>query len=589
MNPVSPEVSLELRQQVTSWIENDICESSKGELLNLLRASNANDLRERMAGPLEFGTAGLRGELGAGQNRMNLAVVVRSAAGIAEYLLKTVPAVQQRGVVIGHDARRMGREFAEAGASVFAAYGITVHLFPHSCPTPLVAYATTKLDAAASIMVTASHNPPQYNGMKVYWGNGAQIIPPHDTGMAAEIAAMPGAKHCKRLELSAARDQGVVKDIEDSLIQQYMSDVATLSLHSANNSGLSIVYTPLHGVGQELALECLRRVGCSSIFVVEEHAKPDGSFPTVLSPNPEDTSALKMAIDLASQKGADIILANDPDADRLAVCALDKANNRYIHLNGNQIGVLIAQYLLEQPQLAHPDSLYITSIVSSPMLKTMAAENAVLFEEVLPGFKWIANKAMSLEKQRNAKFVFGYEEAIGYTVGTLVRDKDGISAAAVFGELAAFYARQGVTVLEKLEQLYRRYGLFTSAQHSITRPGLQGAAEIAHMMNKLRQAPPSEIAGSAVASWTDYSQGIRYHRDGTQSILDLPSSNTVSFDLEDSSRITARPSGTEPKIKFYFDVRESIGDTETFSAASCRAVDALEKLKAGFLTGLQIG
>jgi phosphomannomutase len=587
MNPSSTEIPHELRQQVTSWIDDDVCESSKGELRALLSASNAKELRERMAGPLEFGTAGLRGELGAGQNRMNLAVVIRSTAGIAEYLVKTEPAAPQRGVVIGHDARRMGREFAEAAASVFAAYGIPVYLFPTFCPTPLVAYACTRLNAVSSIMITASHNPPQYNGMKVYWGNGAQIIPPHDAGMAAAIAAMPGAKDCKRLDVRAARERGLVQIIEDSLLQQYLEDVSAASLHSASNSGLSIVYTPLHGVGKDLTLECLRRVGCETIAVVEEQAEPDGSFPTVSSPNPEDTSALTMALELASQKNADIILANDPDADRLAVCALDKVRRCYVHLNGNQVGALIAQYLLEQPHLAGPNCLYITSIVSSPMLKTMAEENAVLYEEVLPGFKWIANKAMSLEKQQNARFVFGYEEAIGYTVGTLVRDKDGVSAAAIFGELASFYARKGVSILEKLQQLYRRYGLFTSAQHSITRPGLQGANEIATMMRRLREEPPTKLAGIPVTTWTDYSQGARYHHDGAQSSIDLPRSDTVSFELENSSRVTARPSGTEPKIKFYFDVRESIGSSEAFDAASSRAATMVENLKADFLSILQ--
>jgi phosphomannomutase len=584
MNPLTNEIPLDLRQQATAWIENDICQQSKDELFQLLRSNNSNEVRERMAGPLEFGTAGLRGELGAGQNRMNLAVVVKSCAGIAEYLLEHASSARERGIVIGHDARRMGREFAEAAASVFTAHGIAVHLFPSSCPTPLVAYATTKLGACASIMVTASHNPPQYNGMKVYWGNGAQIIPPHDTGMAAAIARMPGAKDCKQIPLHLARERELLHDIKNSLIEGYLHEVAALSTHPAANSKLSIVYTPLHGVGKELACESLRRVGCTTTHVVEQQALPDGNFPTVLSPNPEDTSALAMAIELARQKNADIILANDPDADRLAVAVHDKQGNRYVHLNGNQVGVLIAGYLLEQPKLARPESLYISSIVSSPMLKAMAAARGVLFEEVLPGFKWIANKAMELEQQKQAEFVFGYEEAIGYSVGSLVRDKDGISAAAVVGELAAYYAAQGLSLLDKLEDLYRRHGLFLSAQHSVTRPGLQGASEISQIMQRLRSNPPHEIGQKQVVSWTDYSKSVRCNKDGSQTQLALPSSNTISFDLVDGSRITARPSGTEPKIKFYFDVCEHLAPSESMTTAQERASGALEALKTGFLS-----
>jgi phosphomannomutase len=584
MNPITSELPLDLRQQVTAWIENDICDRSKDELTQLLRAANTHELLERMAGPLEFGTAGLRGELGAGQNRMNLAVVVRSTAGIAEYLLQSAPEIVQNGVVLGHDARHMGREFAEAAAEVFTGYGIKTYLFSNSCPTPLVAYAINRLHATAGIMVTASHNPPQYNGMKVYWGNGAQIIPPHDAGMAKAIASMPGAKDCKRLHLTDARKRLLLHDIDDSLFQEYLAEVAALSVHSTHHSDLSIVYTPLHGVGKELALKSLANIGCDKVYVVESQSQPDGSFPTVLSPNPEDTSALSMALDLALEKDADLILANDPDADRLAVAALDRTNKRYVHLNGNQVGVLIAQYLLEQPHLARPNSLYITTIVSSPMLKTMALANNVRFEEVLPGFKWIANKAMDLNKQCGTSFVFGYEEAIGYTIGDLVHDKDGISATAIFGELAAFYALQGVSVLEKLEALYRRYGLFMSDQHSITIPGLQGASEIAQIMQRLREAPPSTLSGTPIVRWTDYSCQTTYNSDGSQTPRDLPSSNTISFELANGSRVTARPSGTEPKIKFYFDVCEHIATTEEFADAQARALEALRGLKSALLS-----
>jgi phosphomannomutase len=302
-----------------------------------------------------------------------------------------------------------------------------------------------------------------------------------------------------------------------------------------------------------------------------------------MSPNPEDINALTKAFELASEKTADLILANDPDADRLAVAAFDKTGKRYVHLNGNQVGVLFAQYFLEQPQFSSPNSLYVSTIVSSPMLKVMAASYNVLFEEVLPGFKWIANKAMELQEQRGASFVFGYEEAIGYTVGEIVRDKDGISAAALFGELAAHYARHGISVLEKLEALYRRYGLFMSDQHSITIPGLEGASEIAQIMQRLRETPPSTLSGVPVVRWTDYSCQTTYDSDRSQTPCNLPSSNTVSFELAGGSRVTARPSGTEPKIKFYFDICEQIATTEEFASAYERALEALQDLKTDFL------
>lgn len=568
---------------VNQWIEGDIREADRDELRLLLRLGNVAELRERMAGPLEFGTAGLRGVLGAGPNRMNLAVVVRSTAGIAEYLLKNEPAVVSRGIVIGYDARRMGKEFAHAAAGVFAAYDIPVHLFPQSCPTPLVAYAITKLNAAAGIMVTASHNPPEYNGMKVYWGNGAQIIPPHDTGMAAAIDQVPQAKDCKRVALTSGEGMRLISYASSDLTDSYLHDVAKLSRNNAAKSDLAIVYTPLHGVGRDLALRALHRSGCSNIQVVQEQAEPDGEFPTVSSPNPEDSAALEQAVRLAHRCGADIIIANDPDADRLAISARDHRSGEFVHLTGNQIGVLFAQYLLENPEFRSNNSLYETTIVSSPMLKEMAARNSVMYEEVLPGFKWIANRAMDLLHERDAQFVFGYEEAIGYSIGLLVRDKDGISAAAIFGELAAFYKAQGLSVIQKLAQMYRTYGFYLSKQHSVSRPGLSGAEEISGMMQTLRASPPLHIGGIDVISFVDYKVSRRTHSQGTATQLSLPPSNVLGFDLADGSRIMARPSGTEPKIKFYFDVRETMHKDEAVSSAEKRAAERLALLQESFL------
>lgn len=564
------------------WADDDIDGETRQSLLDLVERGELVELEDRMAGPLAFGTAGLRGVLGAGPNRMNRAVVARTTAGLAAYLLAEIPEAATRGVVVGYDGRRMSRAFAEQAAQVLAGAGVIAHLFPQLCTTPQVAFATTQLGAAAGVMITASHNPPEYNGYKVYWENGAQIIPPRDAGIAAAIDASLAAKDLPVMELAQARECGVVRDVDDAITQRYLRAIEQLSLHREGRGGMRIVYTPMHGVGLPTATEALRRAGFVDVFPVEEQAEPDGEFPTVRFPNPEEPGAMDLAFAAARRHGADLIIANDPDADRLAIAVPNRRADGYVQLSGNQVGVLLAYYLLVHHPAPPADRLVVTTIVSSPMLGVMAEREGARYLETLTGFKWITNAAMELEGATGSTFLTGYEEALGYTVGTVVRDKDGVSAAAVFAEMAAFLRAQGRTVLDELETMYRKYGLFLSRQVSRWHRGLDGAERIQTIMAGLRARPPERIGGLDVVARRDYQVQTRTTREGTVQALALPKSNVLAFELEGGSRVVARPSGTEPKIKFYFDHREVVKEDETLDEAEARANNRVEQLVAAF-------
>ncbi|OFZ20428.1 MAG: phosphomannomutase [Bdellovibrionales bacterium GWB1_55_8] len=575
-------IDANLKQRVETWISGDVDEHSRGELQAVLNSGDSAELTDRMAGPLEFGTAGLRGIIGAGPNRMNRAVIIRTTAGLAEYLLKVGSRVAERGVVVGYDGRRMGREFAEDTAAVLCAFGIRVWLFPDYASTPQTAFATTELRAAAGVMVTASHNPPEYNGYKVYWENGAQIVPPHDVEIARTIDSVGMAKEVNRLSLSEARSRGLLKDISAELTEKYLSLMAAHSVRSEGREGFEIVYTPLHGVGYLTARDAFARYGFHDVHCVPEQERPDGEFPTVRFPNPEEEGAMDLSLALAEKIGANLILANDPDADRLAA-AVPEPGGSYRLLSGNQIGILLANYLLTESPNPPRDRLVITSIVSSPMLGVMAEKLGVRYEEVLTGFKWIANQAMDLEKKTGTTFVFGYEEALGYTVGTLVRDKDGVGAAVLFAEMAAVYHSRGSSVLKELEGVYRSFGLYLSRQKSVTMKGLDGSAKIASIMNALRADPPASIGEFTVEAIRDYQKQTRRSKDGGVTTLALPPSNVLSFEITGGSRVIARPSGTEPKIKFYFDLREQVIAGESMAAAEARAQKRLDELQKAFI------
>lgn len=584
-------------ERARAWAEADPDPSARAELEGLLAAPDPSktDLADRFAGSLEFGTAGLRGVLGAGPNRMNRAVVLRTTWGLARHLEATYGSDGARaGVVIGYDGRRMSRELAEETACVLAAAGIKAHLFSDVVPTPLLAFAVARLGCAAGVMITASHNPPEYNGYKAYWSNGAQIVPPTDTAIASQIQRAPAAKDVPRLSLDDARARSLVVMLGEALERDYLASVKKLSPrpHDGDRS-LAIVYTPLHGVGDKLARRAFDQSGFTNVVSVPEQQRPDGAFPTVEFPNPEEKGAMDLAFALATARRADLVVANDPDADRLAIALPSSSSpSGWQQLTGNQVGVLLGHYLLTGGLASTEHAvktagggapLVIASIVSSPMLGVVAQALGARYDEVLTGFKWIANRAMDRRRQLGEEFVFGFEEALGYTVGELVRDKDGISAAVVFAELAAVLRSRKTGVLEHLEGLYRRYGLFVSSQVSLTRKGVQGVAELRVIMQRLRDEPPWTIGEHAVASVRDYLGQKTTLADGTTRPLDLPKSDVLSFELASGSRVIARPSGTEPKAKFYFDVREPIGADEPLAAAEARADKTMRDLADAFM------
>ncbi len=573
----------DVKAAARQWLAEDPDPATRDELRALIDKGDEAGLTDRFGARLEFGTAGLRGLLGPGPNRMNRAVVLRTTAGLAEYLREHVPDCTHRGVVVGFDGRRMSREFARDTAAVLAGAGIPVHAFTDVVPTPLVAFAVKDLEAAAGVMITASHNPPDYNGYKVYWGNGAQIIPPHDSGIAEAIAAIGPLASVAQLPEGVARTRRFLRPIAPALGQKYLAGVRALAVHPEGPGGLSMVYTALHGVGNRWAVEALGRYG--TVASVPEQSEPDGHFPTVAFPNPEEKGAMDLALALAKKNRADIVLANDPDADRLAVAVHRAEGDEWVQLSGNEVGALLGHFLLtEGPQ---GDRIVATTIVSSPLLGQMAAALGVRYAETLTGFKWVANKAMELERSTGARFVFGYEEALGYTVGSLVRDKDGISAACAVAELAAGLKAEGKTLLDRLEVIYRQYGYQLSRQHSVTVGGADGMLRIADTMASLRARPPRTLGGRVVEAVRDYHKGLRRDATGATTPLDLPSSDVQAFELAGGSRVMARPSGTEPKIKYYFDVAETLEPGEPVAAVQVRARQTLQTVIDDFLAQVE--
>ena len=568
MNPA------DLRARAQRWIADDPDPATRAELFALLAQPDpdATDLADRFAGALAFGTAGLRGVLGAGPNRMNRAVVARATWGLARELLESVPDAAPRGVVVGGDARRMSRELAEDVAAILAGAGLRVVLFRDPVPTPLVGYTVKRLRAAAGVVITASHNPPEYNGYKVYWENAAQIVPPVDARIASAIERAPSARVVARPPLQVLRAKGLVADAPADSEQAYLDAVSSLAVHPHDGDrSLRIVYTPLHGVGDALVRRVLSRARFTQVQSVPEQQRPDGAFPTVSFPNPEEPGAMDRALALAKASGADLVLANDPDVDRLAVAV--RHGSEYRQLTGNEVGVLLGHYLLTEKPVRGPRAV-VASIVSAPLMGRIAADLGVRYEETLTGFKWIAARAIALARE-GCEFVFGYEEALGYCVGDVVYDKDGVSAALLVAELAAVLRERGETLLGALDAIAARWGVYESAQVSLTRKGASGVEAIRAMMASLRASPPTHLDGDPVVAVVDYQAAGR----------GLPSSDVIALELASGGRVIARPSGTEPKVKFYFDVREASGGH--VSAARSRALARVDRLKAAFLDELE--
>ncbi len=533
-----------------SWIASDPDGDTRRQLQTYIDdPSKQGLLLEVMSGSLQFGTAGLRAIVGPGPMRMNRAVIRRTTAGVARYL-KREQGSPLRPIVVGADARLSSQSFRREAVGVLAAHGLPVRFFPAPVATPIAAYVARRLQASACIVITASHNPAEYNGYKLYGADAIQIVPPIDQHIAREIERSGPAA---REPIIADAELGGVPDIEpvaESLIEDYYREVATLRPPGAPGRDITLVYTPMHGVGAVPVERVLSDAGFTSLHVVAEQREPDGHFPTVDFPNPEEPGALDLATALARRVNADLILANDPDVDRLAASLPDGAGG-WTPLTGNQIGILLAEFALERGA-GSLRPLVVQSIVSSPMLRTIAERYDAHFEQTLTGFKWIWTAALELMKAGSLRYVFGYEEALGYSTGTLVRDKDGISAALLLAELAALERGRGRTLRQRLADLYRRHGLWVSVQRSVTRHGLEGAQEIRAAMDRASNAPPKRVLSAAVTSVTDYRHG------GEQRPRWLENASLLELRLGELGRLLVRPSGTEPKLKIYVDLTRPV-------------------------------
>jgi phosphomannomutase len=531
------------------WVEGDPDPDTRSALQAIIDDGNKEELQAAVAEPLTFGTAGIRGEVGPGPGRMNRATVIRTTAGLVRHLLDRHGGPPEQSVVLGFDARPDSRVFAEDTAGVLAAAGIRVAFFREVTPTPLVAFAAKHLNAPAAVVITASHNPPADNGYKVYDANAAQIIPPTDVAISDAISGVGRAADVARSEEVFAGSSALVTPVPDDIFDVYAAEVGA-ARPNPQVSDLRIVYTPLHGVGGETLLRMCLAAQHTGLIPVPEQSRPDGSFPTVRFPNPEEPGALDLALDLARDAGADLLLANDPDADRLAVAVPMMGEWRL--LSGNELGALLGDYVLRYWH--HPERpIVVNSVVSSPMLGRIAALRGAVHETSLTGFKWIINAGLALEERGEGRFAFGYEEALGYSVGRTVRDKDGISAAIVMADLAAEEANAGRGVMDRLHQLWEEVGLWVSAQHSVVRAGPDGQDELLAAVDKLGEDPPDRLGGIQVTGVTDYRKGEegRPFWLGKQDLIELT--------LGAAGRALVRPSGTEPKLKIYVDLSDEPG------------------------------
>lgn len=561
-----------LEDAARRWMDEDPDPTTRAETAAWLESGDTDALREAFGARLEFGTAGLRGVIGAGPNRMNRALVRRVSAGLAQYLLDTHPRAKEGGVVIGGDARRLSPELAEETARVLAGAGVPVFLFEDFVPTPVLAYAVRRLEAVGGVIVTASHNPPEYNGYKVYWDNAAQIVPPHDEGISAAIDRVGALADIAMPSLDALRTDGLVKPVPGDVLEDYYGELLALRRHPNAAKDVKVVYTAMHGVGGIFVKEILARAGYTQFHAEPKQFEPDGEFPTVRFPNPEEDGAMDLSMALAKETEADLVLANDPDADRLAV-GVPLGGGDYRLLSGNEIGCLLAYYLLTENLPSKGEPLVMTTIVSSRMLAAMAKQLGAHYDETLTGFKWIANASQKHAREKGWQFVMGFEEALGYTVGPVVADKDGVGAALLFTEIAAVCRDRGITLLGYLEQMIRRFGLYVTRQHSLTLPGQEGAAQIRAIMEAFRAAPPERIGNHVVIETIDYERGHG----------DLPPSNVLAFGLQGGGQVLLRPSGTEPKIKYYFELPDQPGADEDLGTVRERAESALTDLVDAFL------
>lgn len=569
---------MDYKEVYEQWIANPYFdEATKEELKSI--AEDENEIKERFYMDLEFGTAGLRGIIGAGTNRMNIYVVRRATQGLANYIAKVDK--KSQGVAIAYDSRHMSPEFAQEAALCLAANGIKAYIFETLRPTPELSFAVRHLGCVAGINVTASHNPPEYNGYKVYWEDGAQITPPHDSGIMGEVKAISDWNTVKTMDKAEAEKAGLFevigKEVDDAYMAELKKQVIHMDAIQAEGKNLKIVYTPLHGTGNIPARRILKELGFENVYVVKEQELPDGDFPTVSYPNPEAAEAFELGLKLAKEVDADLVLATDPDADRLGVRVKDK-NGEYHDLTGNMSGCLLANYEISQCKAVNgslpEDGALIKTIVTTNLADAIAKGYGVKLIEVLTGFKFIGQQILGFEKSGKGSYLFGFEESYGCLIGTYARDKDAIVATMALCEAAAYYKTQGKTLWDAMIEMYEQFGYYKDDIKAVTMKGIEGLQKIQDIMNSLRQNPPAEFAGHKVVAVRDYkADTIKNLETGEVTPTGLPNSNVLYYELTNDAWVCVRPSGTEPKVKFYYGVKgTSLADADEKSAVMGKAV-----------------
>ena len=547
-------------EEYKKWCESpEFDEATKKELIAI--KDDEKEIEDRFYKELEFGTAGLRGVIGAGTNRMNKYTVGKATQGLANYILEQ--GTQDKGVAISYDSRRMSKEFSLLTALILNANGIKTYLFENLRPVPELSFTVRKLKCTAGVMITASHNPPKYNGYKVYWDDGAQIVEPRDKEIIAKVRAVESFSEIKEISKEEAIEKGLFNvigtEMDDEYISVLKSKILNPEIVKEQGKKLKVVYTPLHGTGNTIAGRLFKEIGMENVYVVPEQKDPDGEFPTVSYPNPEDKAAFKLALELAKKEDADVVLATDPDADRLGIFAKDAKTGEYMEYTGNMSALLIAEYRIEQMKekgILPEDGMFITTIVSSDLAKAIAKYYNLECIEVLTGFKNIGRIMRQEEEKNGMKYVFGFEESYGCLIGDYARDKDGIAAVMALCEAACYYASKGKTLWDAMEDIYKKYGYYKEAQVSIVMEGAEGAEKIKEMMTNMRNTPVEKIGEYKVLTFKDVEKD--YVKDmvtGEESKIGLPKSNVLYYALEDNNWCCVRPSGTEPKIKLYMGVK----------------------------------
>ncbi len=577
---------MDYKEMYQQWLDNPYFDAeTKAELKAI--EGNEKEIEDRFYMDLEFGTAGLRGVIGAGTNRMNIYTVRKATQGLANYIQSVHG--ESKGVAIAYDSRHMSPEFADEAALCLAANGIKAYVFESLRPTPELSYAVRKLGCIAGINITASHNPPEYNGYKVYWEDGAQITPPHDSGIMDEVKKVTDYATVKTMALADAKAAGLYQTIGADIDDPYIEELKSLVLHQdcidAVKDKLTIVYSPLHGTGNIPVRRVLKELGFQNVYVVPEQELPDGNFPTVSYPNPEAAEAFELGLALGKKVNADLILATDPDADRLGVYVKDSKTGEYHTLTGNMSGCLIGDYVIGQRKEINgslpEDGAFIRSIVSTNMADAIAKYYGIQLVEVLTGFKFIGQKILEFENTGKGTYLFGMEESYGCLTGTYARDKDAVVASMTLCEAAAYYMTKNMTLWDAMLQMYERYGYYKDHVESITLKGIEGLAKIQEIMNTLRENAPKEIGGLKVLAARDYkTDTIQDFVTGQTRPTGLPSSNVLYYELENDAWVCVRPSGTEPKVKFYIGVKgTSMADADDKSASLGKQVlDMIEKM-----------